>query len=318
MSIVFIGTPEFAVPSLKALVDTGPDIAAVVTQPDRPAGRGRTLTPSSVKAAATEHGLTVLQPASLRDPEAVEQLRKLAPEVMVAVAYGQILRREVLEIPPKGVLNVHPSLLPRWRGATPIPAAILAGDNETGVSIMLMDQGMDSGPILAQQTTRLSDSETTATLTASLAEVGASLLAHTLPRWLNGEITPRPQNEEVATVCHPLTKGDGAIDWTRPATEIWRQVRAYDPWPGAFTPFDGESLRIWSAWPIEAVPSSEAVGTILGIPEDAPLEAQDAAFAVQTGDGVLAIHEVQRAGRNRLSSKEFLRGSPGLIGTVLG
>ncbi|TET99449.1 MAG: methionyl-tRNA formyltransferase, partial [Dehalococcoidia bacterium] len=217
MAIVFLGTPAFAVPSLRRLADEGYEIAAVYTQPDRPAGRGRRLTPPPVKTAALAMGLPVRQPESLRDPSALAELTSLHPEVGVGVAYGQILRQEVLAIPPKGVLNVHPSLLPRHRGASPIPAAILAGDRETGVTIILMDPGMDSGPVLAQRSLPIEDWDTAGTLTEKLAPLAADLLAETLSRWLQGEIDPQPQDHSLATKAPLLKKEHGAIDWSLPA-----------------------------------------------------------------------------------------------------
>ena len=321
MSIIFIGTPSFAVHSLLALAHAGHSIAAVITQPDRPAGRGRTPRPPPVKLAALDRGLPVLQPPALRDSDTLARLRALSPEVMIVVAYGQILRRDVLNIPPRGVLNVHPSLLPRWRGASPIPAAILAGDERTGVTVMLMDAGMDSGPLLAQKEAPVQESDTAGSLGERLAEVGAGLLAETLPRWLAGEIEPRPQDDSRATTCPLIRKEDGALDWSLPATDTWRRVRAYNPWPGAYTTLDGELLHIWQARPLDAN-SSARPGTLLELGEawmnDLPVEAiNQAAFAVQTGRGVLVPLEVQRAGRRALSAAEFLRGVPGLIGQRL-
>jgi methionyl-tRNA formyltransferase len=317
MSIVFIGTPDFAVPSLRRLAADGHVITAVITQPDRPAGRGRHLAPPPVKLAAEELGLTVLQPPTLRDAEPLDAIRALRPEAIVAVAYGQILRRELLDIPPRGVLNVHPSLLPRHRGASPIAGAILAGDDETGVSIMLMDAGMDTGPMLAERRVPISPLDTTGTLTASLAELGAILLAETLPRWLAGEIEPQPQDESRATVTRLIRKEDGVIDWALPAVEIWRRVRAYTPWPAASTALAIEPLLISGAWPVDAA-SGEPPGNVVALPPNAPPEAQAAAFAVQTGDGFLAVLQLQRAGRRALSSAEFARGIPGIIGQRLG
>jgi methionyl-tRNA formyltransferase len=316
MSIVFIGTPDFAVPSLRRLAADGHVITAVITQPDRPAGRGRRLAPPPVKLAAEELGLPVLQPPTLRDAEPLDAIRTLQPEAIVAVAYGQILRQELLDIPPRGVLNVHPSLLPRHRGASPIAGAILAGDDETGVSIMLMDAGMDSGPVLAQRRVPIGPLDTTGTLTTSLAELGAALLAETLPRWLAGEIDPQPQDDSQATVTRLISKEDGAIDWALPAVEIWRRVRAYTPWPGAATALAGEPLLIRRAWPVDAAPAKPP-GTVVALPPSVPPEARAAAFAVQTGDGLLAVLELQRAGRRALSSGEFARGVAGLIGQRL-
>jgi methionyl-tRNA formyltransferase len=322
MSIVFVGTPAFAVPSLRQLASAGHEISAVVTQPDRPTGRHRIPQSPPVRLAGDELGVRVLQPESLRDRRAVADLRALAPEVIVVVAYGQILRPEVLAIPPRGVLNVHPSLLPRWRGASPIPAAVLAGDERTGVTIMLMDAGMDSGPVLSQTALAIGVNDTSASLSERLSAAGAELLVETLPRWLSGEIEPAPQDNSQATTCPVLRKEDGAIDWRNSAPEIWRMVRAYNPWPGAYTSLDGEPLRIWRAWPFD-IDSSAPAGTVVDIgearkatlPADA---ARAAAFGIQTGSGILVPLEVQRAGRRILSADEFRRGIPGLIDRHLG
>lgn len=318
MSIVFVGTPEFAVPSLRRIVAGGHAVAAVITQPDRATGRHRNrLTPPPVKEAALELGLAVRQPASLRDPVAIAELRALNPEVMIVVAYGQILRQEVLDIPTRGVLNVHASLLPTYRGAAPIAAAILACDDETGVSIMLMDAGMDTGPVLSQRRAAISPHDTRGSLSERLSHLGADLLGETLPRWLAGEIEPQPQDNSQATVTRLISKGDGTIDWTLPAADIWRRVRAYNPWPGAYTALAGEQITIWRSWPL-GKSSGQAPGTIIASPTDAPEEARDAAFAVQTGDGLLAVLELQRAGRRAVSSAEFARGAPGLLGKRFG
>jgi methionyl-tRNA formyltransferase len=271
--------------------------------------------------AAEELGLRIMQPQTLRDPAVIADLRSQDPDTIIVVAYGQILRPEVLEIPARGVLNVHPSLLPRWRGASPIPAAILAGDTETGVTIMLMDAGMDSGPVLSQTKVPISDDDTTASLSERLSDVGAELLAETLPRWFASEIEPMPQDDSQSTTCPLLRKDDGAIDWRLPAIEIWRRVRAYNPWPGAFTGLDGDLLHIWRAWPMD-YHSSEQPGTVIALDETwrAPLPsdyAEVARFAVATGDGMLIPTEVQRAGRRVLLATEFLRGMPKLIGRRL-
>lgn len=294
---------------------------AVVTQPDQPAGRGRQLRAAAVKVAAHELGLPVWQPESLRGPDAIARLRALAPDAIVAVAYGQILRQEVLDIAPRGVLNVHPSLLPRWRGASPIAAAILAGDETTGVTIMLMDAGMDSGALLAQRQLPIDPADTTGTLTERTAELGAELLAETLPSWLAGDITPHPQDARLATTCPLLHKEDGKIDWSLQAPAIWRRVRAYNPWPGAFTTLDGEMLHIWLAWPLDARRDAEP-GTIVALmPEELallPAGSDPGAFGIQTSDGVLVVLQAQRAGRRVLGAGDLLRGIPGLIGRRLG
>lgn len=321
MSIIFVGTPSFAVPSLRTLAAGGHEISAVVTQPDRPVGRHGKPQPPPVKVAAVEMGLRIMQPQTLRDPAVIADLRSQDPETIIVVAYGQILRPEVLEIPARGVVNVHPSLLPRWRGASPIPAAILAGDTETGVTIMLMDAGMDSGPVLSQTRALIRNDDTTASLSERLSDVGAVLLAETLPRWLAGKIEPMPQDDSQSTICPLLRKDDGAIDWRLPAIEIWRRVRAYNPWPGAFTGLDGDLLHIWGGWAMD-YHSSEQPGTVIPLDEtwraDLPGDyAELAGFAVATGDGMLIPTEVQRAGRRVLSAAGFLRGMPKLIGRRL-
>jgi methionyl-tRNA formyltransferase len=314
MSLVFAGTPEFAVPSLRALHDVGHEIALVITQPDRPAGRGRALTPSPVKSAALSLGLPILQPETFRAPGIADHLRSLDADAFVVVAYGEILRPEILSIPTRGVLNVHASLLPRWRGASPIPAAILAGDTETGVTIMLMDEGLDTGPILTQRSIPIADEDTTATLTPRLAELGAGLLSETLPRWLADDLTALPQDDATATTCRTLRKEDGRIDWRKPADHVSRMVRAYDPWPGAYTALNGETLRIWRARPSAREEAPTPAGTVVFLTEING----EKGFTVQTGDGLLAVLEAQRAGRRRMTSSELLAGMPGLIGSVLG
>jgi methionyl-tRNA formyltransferase len=320
MAIVFLGTPAFAVPSLRRLVDEGFEIAAVYTQPDRPAGRGRRPTSPPVKSAAMELGLAVRQPESLRDPATLAELASLHPETAVGVAYGQILRQEVLEIPDKGILNVHPALLPRHRGASPIPAAILAGDRETGVTIILMDPGMDSGPILAQRPLLIEDSDTAGRLTEKLSRIAADLLAEALPRWLQDEIDPRPQDHSLATKAPLLKKEHGVIDWSLPAAEIWRRVRAYNPWPGAYTTVDGRLLHIWEAWPLPG--GGAAPGTVVALSEEQrallPPGADRGVFGIGTGDGVLAVLTAQREGRRTLPASEFLRGMREFIGRRLG
>jgi len=321
MAIVFLGTPAFAVPSLRRLVAEGFEIAAVYTQPDRPAGRGRHPAPPPVKTAALELGLDVRQPESLRDPAVLAELAALRPEAGVGAAYGQILRQEVLDIPARGVLNIHPSLLPRHRGASPIPAAILAGDAETGVTIILMDAGMDSGPVLAQRRVPIQDSDTTGILMSGLADVAAGLLAETLPRWLRGEIQPQPQDDSQATKAPLLKKEHGAIDWSLPAVETWRRVRAYNPWPGAYTTIEGALLHVWEAWPL-ADGGGAAPGTVVTLtPEQRarlPEGADPEAFGVTTGDGILAVLVAQREGRRALPAGEFLRGMRDFIGRRLG
>ena len=300
-----MGSPEFAVPSLKALLRDY-EVVGVVTQPDRPAGRGRSVQPPPVKIAALEAGVACLQPARLRDPEAVEQLRRWAPDLIVVAAYGQILRPEVLGLPRHGCINVHASLLPRWRGAAPIQAAILYGDQETGVTIMQMDPGMDTGPILAQRAALITVEDTGRTLTTNLGEVGAEVLADTLPRVLAGALKPMPQDETKATYAPLLTKGDGAIDLSRSAAYLARQVRAFDPWPGSYLEWNGRRLVVRKARAEGDQP--EEVGRV-----------QIAARfpAVGTGAGLLVLEVIQPAGKTEAPGDAFARGARGFVGALL-
>lgn len=319
--IVFMGSPDFAVPSLHALVDAGHDVAGVVTQPDREAGRGRKFVPPAVKLAAEALGLPVLQPRSMRRPEAVDGLAALQPDLIVVAAFGQILRRNVLDVPARGVLNVHASLLPRWRGASPVTAAILAGDEQTGVSVMLLDEGLDTGPVLSMRSTPIEDTDSGGSLTTTLAEMGASLLVETIPGWLDGSIQATPQDETHATYAPRIGKESGRIDWSQPATQIWRQVRAYNPWPGAFTSYGVSLLKIEEAWPLTGY-AIELPGTVVSLPwgavERVPAERPRPAFAVVTGDGFLLPLRVQRAGKRSMYAEEFFRGERSLAGSRLG
>ena len=303
-----MGTPEFAVPTLPTLLHSTYPVAAVVTQPDRPAGRGRKLEPSPVKRVAQAHGVPVLQPATLKDPQAVAELAAYAPDVIVVAAFGQILRAAVLEMPRFGCINVHASLLPRWRGAAPVQAAILAGDEATGCTIMRMDAGMDTGPILAQAALDIQADDTGGSLTARLAEQGAELLGQTLPRWLAGEIEPTPQDADQATTCRPLRKEQGVIDWRQPAVELARAVRAFNPWPAASTTWNGQGLKILRA----------AAASLPQLAEPGEVLAVDGAILAATGDGALRLEELQLAGRGPLSAVEFARGQRQFIGSRLG
>jgi methionyl-tRNA formyltransferase len=306
--LIFMGTPAFAVPSLKALASQY-DVAAVVTQPDRPARRGRKLTASPVKEMALALGLPILQPVSLRDEEAVSCLRGLEPQAMVVAAYGQILKPEVLAIPPAGVINVHPSLLPKYRGASPIAGALLAGEEETGVTIMLMDEGMDTGPILAQTTIQIDPRDTTGLLEERLATVGAELLVETLTTWLEGSIEARPQDDELATYTKPVTNDGASLDWSLPAIDLWRRVRAYNPRPGARTWWKGDQLKVHAArpdtrWADEGEPG-QVVRTSSGV-------------GVVTGEGALLLEEVQLAGKRSMGMEDFARGQRDFVGSRLG
>jgi len=303
-----MGTPAFAVPSLEALARRY-DVAAVVTQPDRPARRGRKLTASAVKEAALKLRLPMMQPVSLRDEEAISRLSELEPRVMVVAAYGQILRPQVLAIPPAGVINVHPSLLPKYRGASPIAGALLAGEEETGVTIMLMDEEMDTGPILAQTTVRVDSADTTGSLEERLARVGAELLVETLPAWLEGRIEAQPQDDGRATYTKPLTKDDAAIDWSLPAIDIWHRVRAYNPRPGARTWWKGDQLKVLAAYPDSDWKGEGEPGQVVRT---------SSGVGVVTGEGALLLEAIQLPGKRAMSMEDFARGQRDFVGSRLG
>ncbi len=308
MRIVFMGSPEFAVPSLEYLILNGNQVVAVYTQPDRPAGRGRTLVSSPVKEAALRWGLPVMQPDSLKSAEAVSQLADLKPDVIVVCAFGQILPQSVLDIPPYGCINVHPSLLPRFRGASPIAAAILAGEEFTGVSIMLQEAGLDTGPVLARAAVPVMRQDNTGTLTEKLSLVGAHLLQEALSGWLRHEIVPQPQNEAEATYFPRITKEEGEIDWRLPAVETWRRVRAFNPWPGCYTTWRGKQLKIIEAVPL---PEKSEVGRVVALPGEGTVP------GVGTGDGILGMLRVQLEGKRVMSAAEFIRGQRDFIESVL-
>jgi methionyl-tRNA formyltransferase len=305
--IVFMGSPAFAVPALERLADSY-EVVAVVTQPDRPAGRKRRLTAPPVKAAALARGLPVWQPPTLRTPQAVARLRALAPDLVVVVAFGQILRANVLEIPPHGCLNLHGSLLPKYRGAAPVPATILSAETETGVTLMRMDEGMDTGPVIAQATCPIAPDDTTATLGDKLCHLGADLLIETLPRWLAGEVTSQPQDDSQATYCHPIAKSDGRLDWQLSAEELARRVRAFIPWPTAFTSWQGKQLKVLRALPLSNWRGEGRPGEVVAL---------DDGVGVATGRGALRLEEVQLAGKRAMTTGDFLRGQRGFVGSVL-
>lgn len=308
--VVFLGTPSFGVPVLEALVRHH-EVVAVVTQPDRPAGRGRRrLVAPAVKRAAEGHGLRVLQPVSLRrDREVVRALRDAEADVFVLAAFGQILRREVLDIPPHGCIGVHASLLPRWRGAAPVVAAILHCEGETGITLMRTDAGMDTGDIIAQEALAIAPDDTAETLTERLARLGARMLVDTLPRWLSGEIEPRPQDDALATYAPMISRDDARIDWRRPAREIDCLVRAYTPWPGAYTTLDGQTLKVVRAHPASGGDAPAPPGAVVEM---------DREIAVRAGEGVLILDEVQLAGRKAMDAVAFARGRRGFVGSILG
>jgi methionyl-tRNA formyltransferase len=303
--VLFAGTPPFAAAALSALADAGHDIPLVLTQPDRPAGRGMKLTPSAVKQAALARGLPIYQPSSLKTPEALEALRAADADVMVVAAYGLILPQAVLDLPRFGCLNIHASLLPRWRGAAPIQRAILAGDAETGITIMQMGAGLDTGAMLAKTAVPIRDTDTAASLHDTLAEAGANAIVAALAKY--PALVPQAQDDSQATYAAKLSKDEAQLDWSQPAGVLARAVRAYHPVPGAWTLLEGAPLKIWSA---QAVAGVGAAGEVL--------LADAEHLVVACGSGALALQEVQPAGSKRMSAAAFLAGRPLSPGTRFG
>lgn len=311
--IVFAGTPTFAVPALSALIAADWPVVAAYTQPDRPAGRGRKTSIGPVKQAALDAGIPVFQPTTLKSPEALDQLRSLSPDLLVVAAYGLILPTAVLECPTLGCLNIHASLLPRWRGAAPIQRAIAAGDEYTGISLMKMERGLDTGPVYATQRTRIGPRETGGNLHDRLAAIGAKLLLDNLPALRQGTLTPEPQDPQCATYANKLEKQESLIDWHGSAIEIDRQIRAFDPWPVAQTRHGDETLRIWEACPLETAADPERSGahpgTVLGSSPEG--------IEVATGEGRLRILRLQAPGKRPISAADFARARQ-VDGTRLG
>ena len=306
---LFLGSGRFAVPVLERLAEAEEvEVVAVVSAPDRPAARGQRPTASPVAELARARGWPLIQPERLRAPEVVSRLAGLAPELLVLADYGQLVPQALLEVARHGALNVHPSLLPRHRGATPIQGAILAGDRQTGVTVFRMDAGLDTGPVVAQDRLPLEGSETAPELESRLAALGARLLVGILGRWLAGRIEPRPQPAEGATLTRPLRREDGRIAWSRPAALLERQVRAYQTWPGSWTESPVGRLVLWR---VEALPA--ATGALPGT-----VTADGRGLAVACADGLLRLLEVRPAGRRRMSGEALRNGHPGLVGTVLG
>lgn len=298
IKIVFMGSPEFALPILSALAEQY-QVVGVVTQPDRASGRGRELKAPPVKTLALQLGIPVIQPEKLKQPEAMAQLRAWNPDIIVVAAFGQILKRDVLELPRYGCINVHASLLPRWRGAAPINAAILNGDDEIGVTIMQMDVGLDTGPMLTKKTLRAAPDLTTGSALSILSTLGADLLLETLPDYCSGKLIPTPQPDDGVTYAPMLKKEDGLLDFSHPAVELERRARAMNPWPGAWFMWNGNPLKVLRA-SVTGIEKISASGTRLNV-EGKP--------AIQTSDGVLVLEEVQPAGKKSMSGKSFLAGA---------
>lgn len=304
--VVFMGSPEFAVPSLRALVTAGYEVVLAVSQPDKPAGRGGRMQAPPVQLAARELGIEGFQPSTMRDEAVQERLREAAADVFVVAAYGKILPQAVLDIPRRGCLNVHASLLPRWRGPSPIVAAILAGDGETGVSIMRLVRKMDAGPVLSTVRLPIAGDDAAESLEPRLAGAGAAELVRVLPEWLAANITPVAQDEAEATYCHLIAKDDGFLKTGMTLEEAERAVRAYNPWPGAFVRYKGERLGVWKASIAPAAPANAGNAAVIA-----------RAPAVAFRGGWLLLEEVQKPGGKRLSAQQFLAGERGVFGPTV-
>jgi methionyl-tRNA formyltransferase len=306
MRSIFMGSPEFALPALAALAGLS-EVAGVVTQPDRPAGRGRTLVPPPVKVLAQKLGLAVIQPERMRSPEAMDRLRSWKPDVIVVAAFGKILRPEVLSLPPLGCLNLHASLLPRHRGAAPIPAAILSGDTETGITLMKMDEGLDTGPILAQKKIPVLPGDNTESLGRSLAALAAETLQTFFPVYIREELGAVPQDGSNATYAPQLKKEDGRLDFSQSSEMLSRKVRAFHPWPGTFVLWKGQPLKILEIEPVSSR-DAQGPGTVLEY-ERFP--------AIRTADGIIVLRKIQPAGKRQMPGDGFLRGARDFIGQIL-
>ncbi|WP_127584323.1 methionyl-tRNA formyltransferase [Paenibacillus koleovorans] len=316
MNIVFMGTPDFAVPSLQTLLREGYNVVGVVTQPDRPKGRKRELAPTPVKAEALQHGIPVLQPLKLRTPAAVAELAALQPDLIVTAAYGQILPKSVLALPRHGCINVHASLLPKYRGGAPIHHAVMNGETVTGVTIMYMAEGLDTGDMISRVELPITPDDTTGSLFEKLSLEGAELLKRTLPALLAGELQAEPQRNEDATYASNISREDEQIRWERPALELFNQIRGLNPFPGAFTTYDGANFKVWASLrPGQSEPRQAADE---GVEPGTVLRMTDAGIEVQTGAGTLRLTRVQPAGKKAMDVSELRRGMTIPPGAVFG
>ncbi|MCD6599299.1 MAG: methionyl-tRNA formyltransferase [Dehalococcoidia bacterium] len=308
--IVFMGTPQIAAAILEALIRSPYEVVVVYTQPDRPSGRRRQLTISPVKELAMKYQIPIVQPETLKSTEVVRGLANFKADLIIVAAFGQILPREVLSLPKLGCLNVHPSLLPRHRGPSPVAEALLCGEPFTGVTIMVMDEGIDSGPILAQSRVAISSVDTTGSLMAKLAHAGAELLMEILPKWLAGELEAEPQDETQVTYSRLISSENGELDWNLPAIELWRQVKAFTPWPGCYSWWRGKRLKIHEAALLNK-PAIGIIGEVIALRE-APK------VGVVTGNGVLGLCQIQMEGKRKMLVTDFVRGQGSFVGSVLG
>ena len=308
-----MGTPLYAIPVLERLISAGHAVEAVVTRPDVASGRGRSLTPPAIKVYAEERGILVLQPESMRLKENLERLADLRPDLIVVAAYGRILPPDVLNLPSKGVLNIHPSLIPRYRGPSPVATALLNGDKETGVTVMVTDEGLDTGPIVAQKREAVFSGDTTSVLTERLFRIGAELLVRVLPLWEKGQIKPLPQDEHMVSTTRLYKKQDGFIDWSLPAVSIERRLKAFDPWPGCYTQWKGKTLKIIEGTVTEEAFESHEPGEVVRVSGTS----NKAAVAVVTGKGGLELKQIQIEGRRRQDIQDFLLGYNEFVGSRL-
>jgi len=309
MRIVFMGTPSFAVPSLRALIDEGYQVVAVVSQPDRPKGRKKLLTPPPVKEAALELGIPVLQPERMRNEEAIAALAAYEPDLIVTAAYGQILPKAVLDLPQHGCINVHGSLLPKYRGGAPIQRSIINGESETGVTIMYMAEGLDTGDMISSVSIPIEDEDNAGTIFEKLSLAGAKLLIETLPPLVRGELKAVPQDDNLATYAPNLTREDERIVWAKSAVSIFNQVRGLSPMAGAFTTLNGEVFKVWGCKPLSST-SAAAAGTIVSASADG--------IVVQTGEGQLLLTMIQPAGKRMMSVSDWIQGAREIIGSCFG
>ncbi len=307
MDIIFMGTPEFSVPALRELINKKWHISAVITQPDKPAGRKQETKPSPVKELALKNSLPLLQPKSLRSAETIKKIKELRPNIIIVVAYGKMIPAEILNISKYGCVNIHPSLLPKYRGPSPIQSAILNGDKKTGLTVMLLDEGMDSGPILAQEKIGLSGDETAGTLHDKLAELGAKMLLPAIARYIEGKIKPMPQDSDKATICKIISREDGHIDWNRSAKDIERQFRAFYPWPGVYTFWKDKRLKITDLSISKKFPA-EKKGMIIE---------KDNRLYVACSDGSIEIKKLQLEGKKEMKAAEFLKGRGEITGSTV-